>query len=85
MPEEQMTKKERESLQKSLRTQTTGYIIGAFGLIAGLAWNDAVKSLIEYWVPLSGNTMMLKFVYAVIITLLVVFVSNYLTRIAAEE
>ncbi len=80
-----MTKKERKSLHKRVRTQTAGYIIGAFGLIAGLAWNDAVRSLIEYWVPLSANTMMLKFVYAIVITLLVVLVSNYLAHLAEED
>jgi len=25
------------------------YVIAGFGLVAGLAWNDAIKSLIEYF------------------------------------
>lgn len=83
--DQQLTKKEREALHHKIRKDTVGYILAAFGIIAGLAWNDAVKSLIEYLVPLSGNTLMLKFSYALIITLIVVLVSNYLSRLTEER
>ena len=57
------------------------YFEAGLGIIAGLAWNEAVKALIEYFIPLSGNTVLAKFVYAVVITFVVVLISVYLTSI----
>jgi len=71
---------EKEKLQKDIRERTLGYISAAFGLVAGLAWNDAVKALIEYVFPLSQNTLFAKFTYAVLITVFVVFATSYLIR-----
>lgn len=68
-----------------MQNQTIGYIVAAFGLVAGLAWNEAVKALIEYFFPLSQNSLWAKFIYAIFITLVLVFVTLYLTRFAAEK
>ncbi|PIR06003.1 hypothetical protein COY65_00255 [Candidatus Jorgensenbacteria bacterium CG_4_10_14_0_8_um_filter_39_13] len=59
--------------------------MAAFGLVAGLAWNEAIKSLIEYIFPLSRNTLLLKFVYAILITLILVFISIYLVKLLKAE
>lgn len=78
--------KEKASVVKrEARKQTAGYILSAFGLIAGLAWNDAVKTLIEYVFPVSQNTLLAKFFYAIIITGLVVVVSLNVSRVFREE
>lgn len=76
---------EKKRLEYEVRERTLSYIVAAFGLIAGLAWNDAVKSLIEYVFPLSGNTLLAKFLYAALITLAVVFITVYLGRILLRE
>ncbi len=34
-----------DQVKTRFKNQTMGYLIGAFGLVAGLAWNDAIKSL----------------------------------------
>lgn len=68
-------------LQKEIRERTLGYMLAAFGLIAGLAWNDAVKALIEYFFPLPQNTLSAKFLYATIISIFVIFISVYLSRL----
>lgn len=68
-----------------IRNKVSGYIITAFGLVAGLAWNDAVKSLIEYFFPANAQTLWAKFIYAMLITLIVVIVSAYLVRFLKEE
>lgn len=75
-------KEEGRGLTREVRERTFGYMVAAFGLVAGLAWNEAIKSLIEYLFPLAQNTLLAKFLYAVIITLMVIFVSFYLTRFA---
>ena len=81
---EKQTKKEKANLRRKIRQQTVGYILAAFGLVAGLAWNEAIRSFIDYFVPFSGNTLVVKFTYAVMVTLLVVIVSNYLSRLIEE-
>jgi len=69
-----------QKLELELREKAAGYITAAFGLVAGLAWNDAIKSLIEYWFPLDKNSIAAKFIYAVLITVVLVIVSSYLIR-----
>ena len=74
-----------EKFSKELRRRAFGYITTAFGLVAGLAWNEAIKALIENFFPLSQSGMIAKFVYAVFITVLLVFISVYILRTADGE
>ncbi|MDP2966801.1 MAG: DUF5654 family protein [bacterium] len=78
-------KKEAEEIKREAKQRIIGYIVAAFGLVAGLAWNEAIKSLIEYLFPLSRNTLLLKFVYAALITLVLVFISIYLAKLFKDE
>ncbi|HLD34421.1 MAG TPA: DUF5654 family protein, partial [Patescibacteria group bacterium] len=39
-------KSEVTSVKQEIRNKVAGYIVAAFGLVAGLAWNDAIKALI---------------------------------------
>lgn len=80
MEEQQAQKKKEAGVRRELQERTIGYIVGAFGLVAGLAWNDAIKALIEYAVPLQQSTLMLKFLYAIAVTIIVVLITAYLTR-----
>lgn len=68
-----------------MRAQTVGYIATAFGLVAGLAWNDAIKAFIENIFPLGQGTMWAKFIYAVIITVFVVVITRYLLKAANKK
>ena len=80
---DKLKKISREALefQRLARERMFEYILAAFGLVAGLAWNDAVKTLIETVFPVKASTIVPKFVYAILMTLIVVIVSNYLSRI----
>jgi len=69
------------ALQKEVREKTTGYILAAFGFVAGLAWNDAIKALIEEFFPAGGSGLTAKFIYAVGVTLVLVLVTIYFARI----
>lgn len=76
----------KKTFQQEARERTLGYITGAFGIIAGLAWNDFVKALIENVFPPEENgTLWAKFAYAGIMTFVVVGVTVYLSRIFREE
>jgi C4-dicarboxylate transporter len=78
-------KKESEEIKTEAKQRIVGYIVAAFGLVAGLAWNEAIKSLIEYIFPLSRNTLLLKFIYAILMTLVLVFISIYLVKLLKAE
>ncbi|MSU55880.1 MAG: hypothetical protein EXS51_01020 [Candidatus Taylorbacteria bacterium] len=78
-------KEEGKTLQKEVRERTLGFITAGLGLVAGLAWNDAIKALIEYLFPLDKNGLLAKFLYAIIITLVVVLLSVYLVRWLKKE
>jgi len=64
-----------------VKGRTFGYISAAFGLVAGLAWNDAIKEFIEVIFPLSKDTVAVKFLYAVLVTVVVVILIRYLEHI----
>lgn len=76
---------EVSQVRSEVRNQTVKYILAALGLIAGLAWNDAIKFAIEYFFPQDQNSLKAKLVYALIITLIVVILSFYLARVAKKE
>ncbi|MBP6930270.1 hypothetical protein KBB60_01570 [Patescibacteria group bacterium] len=81
------TSKHLARFRVELRQQIFKYVLAAIGLIAGLAWNDAIKSIIEYLFPYSAaGTVLVKLLYALIITLLIVMFSVYTaSMLEAEE
>ena len=78
-------KKESGQISQKIKHQFYSYIAAAFGLVAGLAWNEAIKALIDYAFPLGKNTLWAKFGYAGLMTLVVVLVSIYLARVLKSE
>ena len=82
MEEEKQTKK---PLHNEIRERTVGYIVAALGIVAGLAWNEAIRAFIDYAFPLSANSLLAKFGYAVIMTIVVVILSMYITRAILRE
>jgi hypothetical protein len=78
-------KQESELIRKEIKEKIIGYLLTALGLVAAFAWNDAVKSAIEYFFPLSQNNLFAKLIYAISITILVVIVSIYLARLSSKK
>lgn len=74
-------KNQTAEVQREVKKQLLTYIVASLGLVAGLAWNEAIKALIEYFFPASQNTLQAKFLYALGVTLLIVIVSYYLAQI----
>jgi len=68
-------------LEREFSARVSGYIIGALGLVAGLAWNDAIKALIEFIFPLRQDSISAKFLYAGIITIIIVLVTLYIVQL----
>ncbi|MDP3963290.1 MAG: DUF5654 family protein [bacterium] len=75
-----------EELQKEVRERSLGYITAALGLVAGLAWNEAIKGLIEFFFPITGQgSLVAKFLYAIAITIVVVLLTVYLARLMRRD
>lgn len=74
-------KQKVSDINKEVRSRVAGYIAAAFGLVAGLAWNDAIKSFIEYFFPLKENSLWAKFGYAAFITIVLVVISIYIVKV----
>jgi len=76
---------ETERIRGEIRERTVGYITAALGLVAGLAWNDAIKALIEYLFPLDNGSLPAKFIYAALVTVAVVLLTVYITRLTRKN
>ncbi|HDQ16835.1 MAG TPA: hypothetical protein ENN31_01795 [Candidatus Vogelbacteria bacterium] len=82
----EIMKEKGKELQREVRQRTIGYITAGFGLVAGLAWNDAIRSSIEYFLPADGReSIWAKFIYAFVITLVLIIVTVYLLKIFASK
>lgn len=68
-------------INNEVRGRTFGYISAALGLVAGLAWNEAISAMIDAIFPLAKDTVWVKFIYAIIVTVAVVILIKYLDRI----
>ncbi len=78
-------KEESLRVRQEIREKTVGYIVTALGLVAGLAWNEAIKAIIEYVFPLSQESIWAKLIYAALITLMVVISTLYLVRFLGKK
>ena len=76
---------EQKDLHRQIRKQSLGYILAAFGFVAGLAWNEAIKGLIDFIFPIGGNGIAAKFAYAIIVTALVVVATIIGTRLSKDK
>jgi hypothetical protein len=85
MPPTQLIKEEAEKLHKEVRERSLGYIMTALGLVAGLAWNEAIRSAISIIFPADKDSLLAQFTYAVLITIVIVVVITYLNRYLRKE
>lgn len=85
MEQLELVREEARKLQREMRERTLGYILTALGLVAGLAWNQAIQSIIAAVFPSGRETISAQITYAVIITIVVVIIASYLTRYLTEK
>ncbi|MEK7061663.1 MAG: DUF5654 family protein [Patescibacteria group bacterium] len=78
-------KEEELRIRKEVKKQTMGYVLAAFGFVVGLAWNDAIKTLIEYFFPLNKDGIFAKLIYAFLITFIVVLATVYFVKSTEKE
>ena len=79
-----MNTKFRQELLKQMVTLATA----GFGLVAALAWNEAIQAFVKEYIDKYisvGSGIISRFIYAVIITIFAVVVTYQLTKISGEE
>lgn len=61
-------------------------LTSGFGVVAALAWNDAIQGFVKEFVEprIPGSGLISKFIYAILITVLIVFVTYQLSALAAR-
>jgi len=57
---------------RSYRVSRLRRVFLAFGLVAALAWNEAIKSLISEVLPKKGQGVLPLFIYAILVTMIAV-------------
>ncbi len=80
------TAAEKKSFKKELLEQMLTLSTAAFGLVAALAWNEAIKTFVDQFIqPYFPDTAIYyKFFYAIIVTLLAVIITYQLSQIRSK-
>lgn len=76
--------KEQEKLSLEIVKQMLRLTTSGFGLVAALAWNEAIKEFIaDYIKPVVGfgSGLISLLIYAVIVTVLAVFITYQLAKL----
>lgn len=81
----QKIKEHSAKVSGEVKDKTLSFIMTAFGLVAGLAWNEAIQSLISQLFPIDKGSVWAKFIYAVVMTLILVIITIYLTKIFKKK
>ena len=77
-------KKKEDKLSLALIKQMLQLSTAGFGLVAALAWNDLIKTFINDYIKpytASGSGFVSQIIYVVIVTVLAVTVTYYLTKV----
>lgn len=79
------TAKEK-ALHEELIAQMLTLVTSGFGVVAALAWNDAIQAFVKEFIEprIPGSGLLSKFVYALLITTLIVFTTYQLSRVSAK-
>jgi len=66
--------KKKDDLRLQILEKLSALATAAFGLVAALAWNDAIQSIFRRFFG-EQSTLIAKFVYALLVTVVVVAVT----------
>ncbi len=87
-----MAEKKETQHEKNLRHKTVSemfkLLIASLGLVAALAWNQVVQELVNNYIkPFFGKQsgIISLLIYAVIVTILVVVITYFLSRFIEES
>jgi hypothetical protein len=76
------------NLQNNLSNRMPSIIITSLTLTAGLAWNDAIQSVINYYIPEDRKKQMniwMKLLYVICLTIVIIMIIGFLLKIEGEK
>lgn len=79
-----MPKKRITKLSRHIATQTLTMVVSSLGLVAALAWNEAIKEYVNVNIKpffSRGSGVISLFIYAIVITVITVLATLQLNKI----
>jgi len=80
MSDKKPTQQEKKNLKIEVLEKVSSLATAGFGLVAALAWNDAIKAVFAEFFPSPGDNILALIAYALVITILVVIITIQLGR-----
>jgi drug/metabolite transporter (DMT)-like permease len=71
------------ALKAEVIEKVAALITAAFGLVAALAWNEAIKAIVNKYLG-AGSDILGFLAYAVIVTIIAVIVTIWIARVAEK-
>lgn len=75
---------EPQNLRAEMLDKMSALVTAAFGLVAALAWNDAIQSLFAMLFPGERSALVPKAGYAVLVTIVAVILVIWVGRAAGK-
>lgn len=78
----------KEDLRRELIKQMVTLSTAGFGLVAALAWNDAIQAFFTEYIDKyisAGSGVFSRFFYALLVTIIAVLVTYQLSKISKES
>jgi len=79
-PKKKITKRVT-GLTREVSAQILNLATSSLGLVAALAWNDAVQAIFKEYFP-TGSGVAAKIVYALVVSVLIVIITINLTKLS---
>lgn len=76
---------EGEMMTQRILEKIITLFTAAVGVVAALAWDDAVKSVFQRCYPFPGRGLEAKFAYAIIVTMVAVLLTSILAKLLSME
>lgn len=78
--------KKGEAFHQELVSQLITLSTSGFGLVAALAWNEAIQQAVNDFIEprIPGSGLLSKLIYALLITFLAVLITYQLSRLASK-
>ncbi len=77
---QQGEEKKDKSLTLEIIDKMNALAAAGFGVVAALAWNDAIKNIFTIYFPKPEDSIWAQLVYAVILTIVIVLITVGLAR-----
>ena len=76
--------RELHQFRKIFRDNSVTLIISAFGVVAALSWNEAIKEAVSRLFPTQG-ALVAKLYSAIVITIISIFVTYLLSKLKTQS